>query len=69
MKDTIIGGIAGIIIIIFMIGLFALCGWAIASLLNVVLTQIGLGSINFWGGCCILAIGQIIKFFTHFGNK
>lgn len=69
MKDTIIGGIAGFIVIIIMIGLFALCGWAIASLLNVVLTQIGLGSINFWGGCCILAIGQIIKFFTHFGNK
>lgn len=51
-------GIAGFIFL----GIL-LFGWVVSVIFNVVLGQMGLGRINFWGGCCILALAQGIKGF------
>ena len=60
--------IIGILAFIVILGLFAFCGWAVSLLLNVALSQMGLNSISFWGGCCILASAQTIKTFICFGK-
>lgn len=65
MKGLISGAFALLIMIILVTGAIAICGWFISILLNVVLGQIGLGKINTWGGCCILATAQIIKGFIN----
>lgn len=65
MKDFICGAVALLVILAIVLGAIAICGWFISILLNVVLGQIGLGKINAWGGCCILATAQLIKGFIN----
>lgn len=63
MKDLIMMAFTLIVAVTAVLGLLALCGLAVSMLLNVVLGQMGLGLINFWGGCCIVASVQLIKAF------
>lgn len=65
MKNLICGAVAIIVMVAMVLGVIALCGWVTSILLNVVLGQIGLGKINLWGGCCILATAQLIKGFIN----
>lgn len=58
-----------IVAIIIVCGMFAICSWFVSLLLNVVLAQAGLGSINTFGGACIVAAAQTIKSFILFGSK
>lgn len=69
MKDLIMVVISIIVAVAITLGLFAVCGWAVALFLNVALVQMGLGTINFWAGCGIVASGQFIKSFTSWGSK
>lgn len=69
MKDLIMLAIAAIVVFAIAFGIFVLCGWAVSVLLNIGLKQMGLGTINFWAGCGIVASGQFIKSFTSWGSK
>lgn len=68
MKNFVAGILAGIIVLIIVLGLVALTSWFLSILLNVVLVQMGLGKITLWGGCCILASAQLIKSFICWGE-
>lgn len=63
MKNLVCGAIITIILVAVVLGVAVLCGWIVATLLNVVLSQVGLGKISVWGGCSILATVQAIKWF------
>lgn len=68
MKNLIVSGIAMVVIVAIVLGLFALCGWTLSVLLNVIFSQIGLGTMNFWGGCCLLASATIMKNWMCWGS-
>lgn len=61
MKDFIMSGLVFIIAIAVVAGVFALAGWILSIVLNIGLTQAGLGKINFIAGMGILAGCNLVK--------
>lgn len=57
------------IALIVAFGLLVLCGWAVSALLNIGLSQMGLGTINIWAGCGIVVSAHFIKWYICWGSK
>lgn len=57
--------IDGLIVIIGVLIAYVLSGWLVSVLINAILKQIGLNTINTWAGCCLIATVGTIKAFIN----
>lgn len=63
MRNFFAGLLAGLIVLVVVVGGLALGSWFVYLLLNVFLQQIGLGTVNIWGVLCLSsALYLIYKF-------